>query len=298
MPFKDTCFRIYLKTEDFFRTNNFSALKSAVKLILSFFINCNLKKLDACAYYLVSNYNSRHQDKLINRALKTAKEYNDTYIEKPTDHKAIKYSIIVKKSVSKKDMSKYAIRPNKSRYTSEISKWAQQNNTWVIYGCTRKGEDGIYNSALIYNRAGKLIGYYDKLHLNSHDYKYTPGKHLDVYDSDFGCFGVMICADRRWPETVRSLALKGARVIFNPTYGSSSDLNLCMMRTRSMESDIFIAFTHPHQSLITNPKGKVVCNNEDDSQTFTITEIDLNKVDEKRKTSPHLKNRRTDVYKL
>jgi predicted amidohydrolase len=137
---------------------------------------------------------------------------------------------------------------------------------------------------------------YDKLHLQKHDHKYIPGKHLNVYGSDFGLFGVMICADRRWPETARTLTLKGARVIFNPTYGMHGDLNLCMMRTRSYENGIFIVFTHPEQSLITGPNGAVVCNNEDKSQTYTVTEIDLSKALADK--SGHIVDRRPDVYKL
>ncbi|MBN1876360.1 MAG: hypothetical protein JXA33_19200 [Anaerolineae bacterium] len=63
------------------------------------------------------------------------------------------------------------------------------------------------------------------------------------------------CADRRWPETVHTLALQGARVIFNPIYGMHNDLNRCMLRTRAYESEVCIAFTHPGQALITGPRG-------------------------------------------
>jgi predicted amidohydrolase len=90
-------------------------------------------------------------------------------------------------------------------------------------------KDQVFNTALIYDRCGSLVGMYDKLHLQKHDLKYTPGRYLNVYESDFGTFGVMICADRRWPETARTLTLRAARVIFNPTYGMHGDLNLCMM---------------------------------------------------------------------
>ena len=68
----------------------------------------------------------------------------------------------------------------------------------------------------------------------------------------------MICADRRWPETVRALALQGARMIFNPTYGNYGEMNNCLMRTRSFENSVLIAFTHPSQSLITAPRGRIV----------------------------------------
>lgn len=140
--------------------------------------------------------------------------------------------VSTEQSVTKKDMINYAIDPLSSELTRAVSEWAGRNKAWVVYGCTRKSTDGVFNTALIYNRSGLIVGMYDKLHLQTHDHKYTPGKHLDVYESDFGPFGVMICADRRWPETTRTLTLKAARVIFNPTYGMHGDLNLCMMRTR------------------------------------------------------------------
>ena len=204
--------------------------------------------------------------------------------------------VSTEKSVSKEDTVGYAVDPPTSPYVKAISNWSRRNNAWVIYGCTRKAKDGVFNTALIFNRSGRLVGMYDKLHLQTHDYKYTPGKHLNVYASDFGLFGVMICADRRWPETTRTLTLKGARVIFNPTYGMHGDLNLCMMRTRAFENGIYIVFTHPGQSLITNHKGAVVCNNTDKNTTYTVTEIDLSKAPANK--GGHIVDRRPDVYKL
>jgi len=204
--------------------------------------------------------------------------------------------VSTEKSVTKNDMAKYAIDPRTSAYARAISDWAGRNKAWIIYGCARKAADGVFNTALIYDRTGGLVGMYDKLHLQTHDHKYTPGRHLNVYESDFGLFGVMICADRRWPETARTLTLQGARVIFNPTYGMHGDLNLCMMRTRSYENGIFIVFTHPGQSLITGPDGAVVCNNRDKAQDYTVTEIDLSQAPADR--SRHIVDRRTDVYRL
>ena len=204
--------------------------------------------------------------------------------------------VSTEQSVTKENIIRYAIDPLESPYALAISQWARRNKAWVVFGCARKAADGIFNTALIYNRAGALVGMYDKLHLQDHDHKYTLGKHLNVYESDFGTFGVMICADRRWPETARTLTLKGARVIFNPTYGMHGDLNLCMMRTRSYENGIYIVFTHPGQSLITDPRGAVTCNNEDKDRTWTVTQIDLSKAPANK--GGHIVDRRPDVYKL
>ena len=197
-------------------------------------------------------------------------------------------------SVTKADIVNYAIDPATNEYALEASAWAGRNEAWLIYGCTRQERDQVFNTVLIYNRSGSLVGMYDKLHLQKHDLKYAPGRHLNVYASDFGPFGVMICADRRWPETARTLTLRGARVIFNPTYGMRGDLNLCMMRTRSYENGIFITFTHPGQSLITGPEGQIVCNEENETKTFIMTEIDLSKAPANK--GGHIVDRRPDVY--
>lgn len=201
--------------------------------------------------------------------------------------------------VTRENIAQYAIDPRESPYARAIARWAADHRAWFILGCARLAPEGVYNTALIFNRAGELAGMYDKVHLQTHDLKYVPGQRLPVFDSDFGPFGVMICADRRWPETVRTLALQGARVILNPTYGMHNDKNLRMMQTRSYESEVYIAFTHPGQSLITDPTGEVVTNLEPEEATYAITEIDLGRVDQVRAgPSAHLRDRRPDVYRL
>jgi len=205
--------------------------------------------------------------------------------------------VSTEKSVTRKTLLKFAIDPESSPYTREISDWSAHCRTWFVLGCTRKTPAGACNSAFIFNREGEIVGMYDKSHCQMHDRKYVPGAALPVFDSDFGKFGVMICADRRWPETSRTLSLKGARVIFNPTYGMSCDLNLAMMRTRAYENEIFIAFTHPKESLITGPAGEVVVDDRRRNCRFAVTAIDLAAVDKVHAgRHSHLKDRRTDIY--
>lgn len=197
--------------------------------------------------------------------------------------------------VTRENLAKYAVDPPASPYVRQAAEWAAENRAWLIYGCARATPAGVYNSALVLDRKGDLVGVYDKTHIQTHDLKYERGAALPVFEADFGTFAVMICADRRWPETVRTLALKGARVIFNPTYGMHDARNLCMMRTRSYESEVAIVFTHPGQALVTGPRGEVLCNNETDA--YAVTDVDLNEVDKVRaRGSSHLKDRRPEIY--
>jgi predicted amidohydrolase len=205
--------------------------------------------------------------------------------------------VSTEKSVTRKNIGRFAIDPGSSVYAREIAGWAARRRSWFIFGCTRQTPAGVFNSALIFNRRGDIAGAYDKVHCQNSDRKYAPGNALPVFDSDFGKFGVVICADRRWPETVRALALQRARVVFNPTYGMSCDLNLAMMRTRSFESEVVIAFTHPSQSLITGPSGEVLVDDRRRGRRFTVTGVDLAEVDKVRRSpSAHLKDRRPEIY--
>jgi predicted amidohydrolase len=192
----------------------------------------------------------------------------------------------------------FSVDPANSSYVKSIAAWAREQSSWFIFGCIRRAPEGVYNTALIINRQGELVGAYDKTHLQSHDLKYEYGRDLPVYDSDFGPFGVMICADRRWPETVRTLAIRGARIILNPTYGMHDERNLCMMRTRAFESELFIAFTHPGQALIVDPDGMVVTNEERGSLRYAITDVDLSTVKGIRVRRGHLRDRRPELYEL
>ncbi|MCE9615930.1 MAG: carbon-nitrogen hydrolase family protein [Lentisphaerae bacterium] len=199
--------------------------------------------------------------------------------------------------VSAADLRAYAIDPARSPLVRDVSAWARAQACWVILGCSRLGEAGVYNSALVVDRAGRLRGVHDKIHCQAHDQKYQPGDHLRTFDSDFGPFGVVICADRRWPETIRSLALQGARIVFNPTHGMHGDLNRCMMRTRSYESEVYVAFTHPEQALLTGPGGEIVVDEERPEIRHVVSTVDLTLVDGVRAgDTAHLRDRRTDLY--
>ena len=97
---------------------------------------------------------------------------------------------------------------------------------------------------------------------------------------------------------MRSLALQGARVIFNPTYGMYGEPNLWLMRTRSYESEIFIAITHPLEALLTGPTGDIVADEVSEQIAFCAHQIDLSEVDRIRAGGSHLRNRVPELYTL
>jgi len=182
---------------------------------------------------------------------------------------------------------------------------ARERQCWVILGCTFRLADGPRNSALIFDRTGRLVDRYDKVHCLQHDRKFVAGSRLPVFDGDFGRFGVMICADRRWPETVRTLSLKGAPIIFNPTYGMWGAVNEPLIRVRAYESECVICFAHPRESLIVGPGadgdgvGRVLARLKSNLDDMLVCDIDLEETHSHRNSDDsHLKHRVSSTYGL
>ena len=175
----------------------------------------------------------------------------------------------------------------------DIGGEARRLGSYIVVGYTEHLGDGrAANAASVFDREGELVATYHKTHLQNHDLQFERGKSWTVIEADFGRFGVMICADRRWPEAVRCQRLLGAEMLANPTYGMHKDLNLAMMRTRAFENNFFIAFTHPRQSLVTGPGGEVEVDVRDRNDTLVLHRLDLDRIN-----LSHIRDRRTDLYR-
>ena len=178
-----------------------------------------------------------------------------------------------------------------SAYIERARRLVRELSAWLVLGLTERVGECCYNAALLFDRNGEIVGKYYKTHLQNHDLRYAPGMELPVFDTEFGTIGLMICADRRWPETARTLRLKGARLIMNPTYGMWGYDNEWWMRTRSYENELYICFAHPNVSLITGPRGEIVAKLHSSVEDVLVEDLDLSRV-----TSNMMKDRRPELY--
>ena len=88
---------------------------------------------------------------------------------------------------------------------------------------------------------GKRLGQQDKVHLYQSEKKAaTPGSQYNVFQSVLGRFGILICYDGMFPEAARTLALKGADLLFVPSRIGYAALDPWMLylRTRALENRI------------------------------------------------------------
>jgi predicted amidohydrolase len=84
-----------------------------------------------------------------------------------------------------------------------------------------------FNTAILVDETGTIVGKYRKIHLPGHadhrpgqSYQNLEKRYFEVGDLGFGVWpafgarlGMCICNDRRWAETYRVLALKGAEMV-------------------------------------------------------------------------------------
>jgi predicted amidohydrolase len=177
-------------------------------------------------------------------------------------------------------------------YISRARSLARRLNCWLILGLTERRASGGANTALLIDRQGKIAGRYDKTHLLDHDRCYVPGNSLPVFETDWGRLGIVICADRRWPETIRSLAVQGAGLIAVPSYGMWHEANEWWMRTRAYENGVFLAFAHPHVAFIADPRSELRAKLLGTFPAVLVEDLPLDDVDRTMLT-----HRRPELYR-
>ena len=84
-----------------------------------------------------------------------------------------------------------------------------------------------FNTSILVDREGRIVGRYRKVHLPGHDeldpertHQHLEKRYFEPGDLGFpvwrflgGLFGMCICNDRRWPETYRVMGLQGVEMV-------------------------------------------------------------------------------------
>ena len=83
---------------------------------------------------------------------------------------------------------------------------------------------GLYhNTAVVFERDGRIAGKYRKMHIPDdpqfyEKFYFTPGDlGFEPIDTSIGRLGVLVCWDQWYPEAARAMALRGAELLIYPT---------------------------------------------------------------------------------
>jgi len=159
--------------------------------------------------------------------------------------------------------------------TRQYGELARKKNAYIVAGIDEREGAAVYNSAVLIDRKGRVIGKYRKVYIPREEIEVgiTPGTDYPVFDTDFGRIGIMICWDVQYPEPARALGLRGAEIILLPIW----DGNQTLTAARAIENQVFLATSsYGSPTQILDPNGKQIAL-APEIGTAAIATIDLNK---------------------
>jgi predicted amidohydrolase/ribosomal protein S18 acetylase RimI-like enzyme len=199
-------------------------------------------------------------------------------------------------------------------------------NVNIITGSLPSIEDGrLKNIGYLCHRNGE-VDQYEKIHITPDEAKYwgiEGGNSLEVFETDAGRVGILICYDVEFPELARLLAEQGMQLLFVPfltdTQNAYMRVRACA-QARAIENECYVAISGSvgnlpkvqnmdiqySQSVVFTPcdfafpsngiKSEATANTE----MVLIADVDLNLLDELHAYGSvrNLKDRRKDFYEL
>ncbi|MEA3357976.1 MAG: carbon-nitrogen hydrolase family protein [Thermodesulfobacteriota bacterium] len=171
--------------------------------------------------------------------------------------------------------------------TEYCSKIAKDNNIYLIPGSIyEKQGDNIYNTCPVFNDKGNMIETYRKMYpWRPHETTISGNKTL-VFDlPDIGRIGLCNCYDLWFPELIRDLVFKGARIIIIPTASGTQDRpkEVILCQAAAIQNQCYMVSVNgvgeggKGQSMIVDPEGNVV-QKAGQCQENLISMIDLENV--------------------
>lgn len=195
---------------------------------------------------------------------------------------------------------------------------ARQHGVWLVAGTVpMQGQERRRARAacLVYNDRGERVARYDKLHLFDVDVEgesayresttFEPGEQVVTVDTPFGCMGVAVCYDLRFPEQFRVMVDRGAEFFVLPSAFTARTGEAHwrpLLQARAIENQCHVIAsgqggyhvngreTHG-DSLIIDPWGRIQDSLARGSGVVFGT-LDRRRLDEVRMRFPSLRHRR------
>jgi beta-ureidopropionase len=196
---------------------------------------------------------------------------------------------------------------------------ARDTEMVLVVPMFEKADEGFYyNTAAVVDADGTYLGKYRKTHIPHvqgfwEKYYFRPGNTgYPVFDTAVGRIGVYICYDRHFPEGWRALGLAGAKIVFNPS-ATSRGLSMYLWNLEqpaaAVANEYFIGAINrvgkePYgdndfygSSYFVDPRGQIVEGAASDvDEELVVRDLDLDMVEEVRKTWAFYRDRRPDAY--
>jgi N-carbamoylputrescine amidase len=189
-----------------------------------------------------------------------------------------------------------------------------------VYERHEKTAGVYYNTAAVLDHDGSYLGKYRKTHIPDcnpgfyEKFYFKPGNlGYPVFKLSSGVtIGVYICYDRHFPEGARLLGLHGAEIVFNPSAtvaGLSQYLWKLEQPAHAVANGYYMGCINRvgteapwnigkfyGNSYFVNPRGQFVATGSEDHDELVVAELDLDLIEEVRRTWQFYRDRRPDAY--
>lgn len=217
-----------------------------------------------------------------------------------------------------------------AQFTPEIrDRFAQlaiRYNVNIITGSMPSIEnDRLKNIGFLCHRDGK-VEQYEKIHITPDEESYwgmQGGRMVNVFETDIGKIGILICYDVEFPELPRILADQGMQILFVPFLTDTQNAYMrvrCCAQARAIENECYVAISgsvgnlpkvenmdisYSQAAVFTPcdfafPSNGVKSEATANTEMILVADVDLSLLNELHSFGSvrNLRDRRNDVYEL
>ena len=181
-------------------------------------------------------------------------------------------------------------------------------NFYLSYGGRR------YDTSLLIDRGGHIVGRQAMVHIAQcpcfyeQDYYAPSAEGFQVFDTELGRLGIVVCFDRHYPESMRTEALRGADLILIPTANTSdepSELFQWEIKIQAFQNSVFAAMCNrvgqedgmhfSGESIVCGPDGATLAL-AGGGEELLLCDLDLTRARRMREKKPYTQLRRPECY--
>jgi len=201
----------------------------------------------------------------------------------------------------------------------KLAPLAKKYNMVIVVPVYEREMAGVYyNTAAVIDADGTYLGKYRKNHIPHtsgfwEKYFFKPGNlGYPVFKTKYATIGVYICYDRHFPEGARLLGLHGAEIVYNPSAtvaGLSQYLWKLEQPAHAVANGYFMGCLNRvgteapwnigkfyGNSYFVDPRGQILACASEDKDELVVAELNLDMIEEVRRTWQFFRDRRPDSY--
>lgn len=199
--------------------------------------------------------------------------------------------------------------------TETLGKVAQELHLFLVFGMCEKHHEVpgvIFNSGVLIGSNGEVLGVQRKIHIPGEErHFFAPGNQINVFKTELGNIGIVICYDAGFPEVSRILTLKGAEIIcgllnvqkkperspnrlqYLAAARANENMNffICCNRVGKQGDKVYLG-----HSAVAGPPGEIIAFSERESEEMIPVLLNGDLIIRERAERPVFRDRRPELY--